>query len=81
MSTAATVNAAAAPKNALDSPPKKDLSGLIPYLRRYTWGIVFGLLVVVLMGIIGNVVPLAIGIMMIRWRAARRRSSTHRPTG
>jgi ATP-binding cassette subfamily B multidrug efflux pump len=62
MSTAATVNAAAS-KNTLDSPPKKDLSGLIPYLRRYTGGIIFGLLVVVLMGIIGNVLPLAIGIM------------------
>lgn len=63
MSTAATVNAGAAPKNTIDSPPKKDLSGLIPYLRRYTGSIVFGLLVVVLMGIIGNVLPLAIGIM------------------
>ncbi|GAC1619027.1 MAG: ABC transporter ATP-binding protein [Candidatus Acidiferrum sp.] len=56
MSTAATVNT-------LDSPPKKDLSGLIPYLRRYPGAIVFGLLVVALMGIIGNVLPLAVGIM------------------
>src|SRR5207244_2906685 len=32
-------------------------------LRRYTWSIVFGLFMVVLMGIIGNVLPLAIGIL------------------
>jgi ATP-binding cassette subfamily B protein len=35
----------------------------MPYLRRYTGGIIFGLLTVLLMGIIGNVLPLAIGIM------------------
>jgi ATP-binding cassette subfamily B protein len=63
MSTAAVSHATTAPKSSLDSPPKKDLSGLFPYLRRYTGGIVYGLLVVVLMGIIGNVLPLAIGIM------------------
>ena len=43
--------------------PKKDLSGLMPYLRRYTGGIVVGLLTVLLMGIIGNVIPLATGVM------------------
>ena len=43
--------------------PKKDLSGLFPYLRRYTAGIIFGLFTVVLMGIIGNVLPLATGVM------------------
>src|SRR6202022_1412685 len=63
MSTAAAVNAGNASAKSLDSPPKKDLSGLIPYLRRYTGAIVFGLVVVGLMGIIGNVLPLAIGIM------------------
>ena len=47
----------------LDCPPKKDLSGLVPYLRRYTGAIVFGLFTVVLMGIIGNVLPLATGVM------------------
>jgi len=47
----------------LDAPPDKDLRGLVPYLRRYTGGIVFGLLTVVLMSIIGNVLPLATGIM------------------
>src|SRR6202171_2767648 len=62
MSTAA-VNAGTASAKSLDLPPKKDLSGLIPYLRRYTGAIIFGLVVVVLMGVIGNVLPLAIGIM------------------
>ena len=45
------------------APPKKDLSGLMPYLRRYTFSIVVGLLVVLLMGIIGNVIPLATGVI------------------
>src|SRR5436309_6412126 len=46
-----------------EPPPSKGLRGLLPYLRRYTWSIVFGLFMVVLMGIIGNVLPLAIGIL------------------
>jgi ATP-binding cassette subfamily B protein len=45
------------------APPKKDLSGLMPYLRRYTWPIIIGLVVVALMGIIGNVIPLATGVI------------------
>jgi ATP-binding cassette subfamily B protein len=63
MSSAATSNTAGASKNTLDTPPKKDLSGLLPYLRRYPGSIIFGLFMVVLMGIIGNVLPLATGIM------------------
>jgi ATP-binding cassette subfamily B protein len=63
MSASGTSNAAAASKNRPDSPPKKDLSGLLPYLRRYTGGIIFGLFMVLLMGVIGNVLPLATGIM------------------
>src|SRR6266516_3223615 len=35
----------------------------MPYLRRYPWSIVLGLLVVLLMGIIGNVIPLATGVI------------------
>ena len=35
----------------------------MPYLRRYTGGIVYGLFMVLLMGIIGNVLPLATGVM------------------
>ena len=58
----ATANRAA-PKADRPSPPKKDLSGLMPYLRRYPGGIFIGLLTVVLMGIIGNALPLATGVM------------------
>src|SRR6202521_1482428 len=50
-------------KNSGGSPPNKDLRVLMPYLRRYPGGIVFGLLTVVLMGIVGNVLPLATGVM------------------
>ena len=46
-----------------NSSSSKGLFGLMPYLRRYTWSIVFGLFMVILMGIIGNVLPLAIGIL------------------
>jgi len=45
------------------APPKKDLSGLMPYLRRYISPIVIGLIVVLFMGIIGNVIPLATGVI------------------
>src|SRR5258708_37997431 len=45
------------------APPSRGLRGLMPYLRRYTGGIVFGLLTAVLMGIVGNVLPLATGVM------------------
>ncbi len=45
------------------APPKMDLSGLVPYLRRYTLAIILGLIVVVLMGIIGNLIPLATGVI------------------
>jgi len=39
------------------------MSGLMPYLRRYPVGIFVGLLTVVLMSIVGNILPLATGIM------------------
>jgi ATP-binding cassette subfamily B protein len=51
------------PKGNRESRPGKGLRGLMPYLRRYPGGIVFGLLTVVLMGIVGNVLPLATGVM------------------
>ena len=35
----------------------------MPYLRRYIWAIVLGLFGVLLMGIIGNVIPLATGVI------------------
>src|SRR5216684_324149 len=63
MSTVPSANANRAPEAARKSLPKKDLSGLMPYLRRYPGGIVFGLLTVVLMGVVGNVLPLATGVM------------------
>ena len=61
-------NSAALGTNAnAETPPKvsawKNLRGLFPYLRRYTGGITLGLIALALMGIVGNVVPLAIGII------------------
>src|SRR5690348_17903036 len=63
MSEATTRASATASNAGQDPPPSKDLRGLMPYLRKYTWSIVFGLFLVALMGIIGNVLPLAIGIL------------------
>ncbi|HWT87900.1 MAG TPA: ABC transporter ATP-binding protein [Candidatus Angelobacter sp.] len=42
---------------------KKDLSGLMPYLKRYKSGIVIGLVSVVIMSILGTVIPLATGVI------------------
>ena len=50
-------------KKASPPPVDKGLQGLLPYLRRYTGRIIFGLLMVLLMSIIGNVVPLATGVI------------------
>jgi ATP-binding cassette subfamily B protein len=63
MSKAHPSTANRAPEADRPSVPKKDLSGLMPYLRRYPIGILVGLLTVVLMGIIGNALPLATGVM------------------
>jgi len=63
MSAAAPATGNRASEAARPSPPKKDLSGLMPYLRRYPIGIVVGLFMVVLMGIVGNALPLATGVM------------------
>ena len=43
--------------------PKKDLRGLMPYLKRYKGGMVLGLCAVVLMGLLGNIIPLATGVI------------------
>jgi len=69
MSAAATTGAALETKAATaKQQPKvsawKNLRGLFPYLRRYPGGLALGLLATVLMGIIGNVVPLATGIII-----------------
>ena len=41
----------------------KNLRGLLPYLGRYKGAIALGLLTLLLMGLIGNIVPLATGII------------------
>ena len=61
--SAATATGNQGSEAAKKSPPKKDLSGLMPYLRRYPGGIVIGLLMAVLMSLIGNALPLAIGVL------------------
>jgi ATP-binding cassette subfamily B multidrug efflux pump len=69
MSAAATTSAALENKAAAaKQPPKvsawKNLRGLFPYLRRYKGGIALGLFALALMGVVGNVVPLATGIII-----------------
>src|SRR5881275_2064437 len=63
MSQATTRANAPASNAGQEPPPSKDLRGLMPYLRRYTWSIVFGLVTVFLMGVVTNVLPLATGVM------------------
>ena len=63
MSQATTRARTAGTNSGAEQPASNGLLGLMPYLRRYTWSIVFGLSMVVLMGIIGNALPLAIGVM------------------
>ena len=68
MSAAATTSAALGTKAVANEPPKvsawKNLRGLFPYLRRYKGGIALGLFALALMGVVGNVVPLATGIII-----------------
>jgi ATP-binding cassette subfamily B protein len=68
MSAAATTSAALSTKAAANEPPKasawKNLRGLFPYLRRYKGGLTLGLVALALMGVVGNVVPLATGIII-----------------
>src|ERR1700736_4989964 len=68
MSAAATTSAALGTKAVANEPPKvsswKNLRGLFPYLRRYKGGITLGLFALALMGVVGNVVPLATGIII-----------------
>lgn len=63
MSEATTRANAPASKAGQDPPPSKGLLGLMPYLQRYTWSIIFGLLMVFLMGVVSNILPLATGIL------------------
>jgi ATP-binding cassette subfamily B multidrug efflux pump len=65
MSTAATATQSATQKKtAPKSSAMKNLRGLVPYLGRYKSAIALGLITLALMGIIGNVVPLATGIIV-----------------
>jgi ATP-binding cassette subfamily B multidrug efflux pump len=65
MSAAAPANAGRTPagKAAPKSSAMENLAGLRPYLRRYPGGITIGLITLVLMGVVGNVIPLATGIL------------------
>jgi len=64
MSAAATTRPAGeATKQAAKTSSGKNLSGLLPYLGRYKGAIALGLLTLVLMGLIGNIVPLTTGII------------------
>ena len=65
MSAAASTvaGASSAAKKMPRSSTRRDLQGLFPYLRRYKGGIAVGLVAVLLMGFIGNVIPLATGII------------------
>src|SRR5260370_2615625 len=63
MSTVPSAITNRAPEAARQSRPKKDLSGLMPYLRRYPFGIFIGLFMAVLMSFIGNALPLATGVI------------------
>jgi ATP-binding cassette subfamily B protein len=65
MSAAASTisGAGTAAKKAPPASTGNDLRGLFPYLRRYKGGIAIGLLAVVVMGVVGNIIPLATGII------------------
>ena len=64
MSRAATTRpAGVAAKNAPKVSAGKNLRGLLPYLGRYKGAIALGLLTLLLMGLIGNLVPLTTGII------------------
>jgi ATP-binding cassette subfamily B multidrug efflux pump len=81
-STATTANAAtanAARKNPPASSAGKNLLGLLPYLGRYPGAIALGMLVLVLTSVVGNIIPLATGVMtdIIAGSAHPFETSTH----
>src|SRR5271156_5165140 len=68
MSAATTAKQATSPPPSETNKPQKttsvqNLLGLRPYLKRYPGAIALGLATLVLMGVIGNVIPLATGIL------------------
>jgi ATP-binding cassette subfamily B multidrug efflux pump len=62
MSTSATVRATTKPAKKKVS-AGKNLSGLLPYLGRYKGAIAFGLLTLIVMGLVGSIVPLTTGVI------------------
>src|SRR5215468_3942590 len=60
---AANPDGGATAKKATKVSSWSNLRGLVPYLARYKSAIAFGLLTLLLMGLIGNVVPLTTGII------------------
>ncbi len=46
-----------------DKPARKNLAGLWPYLARYKGGVILGMLTLTLTGLVGNIVPLVIGLI------------------
>src|SRR5215469_15947834 len=66
MSTAATTMNSAAAHTAKKTPQPSgwaNLRGLGPYLKRYPGAITFGMLALVLTSVVGNVIPLATGVI------------------
>ena len=60
--TVSQTNAPAKPKGAR-VPGWKQLIRLMPYLGRYKGGMTIGLITLVAMGIVGNIVPLIMGVI------------------
>ncbi len=63
MSTAGTVASTSETKKATRTSAWRNLLGLVPYLGRYKGPIAAGLLLLMLMGIVQNIIPLASGII------------------
>jgi ATP-binding cassette, subfamily B, multidrug efflux pump len=61
--TATTAQAGERTKAAAKTSSWKNLRGLLPYLGRYKGAIALGLVTLALMGLIGNLVPLATGVI------------------
>jgi ATP-binding cassette subfamily B multidrug efflux pump len=64
--TTATTAGTKAPANAAKAKPPSswaNLLGLVPYLKRYPGGIALGMLCLLLTSLVGNVIPLATGVM------------------
>ncbi len=73
MSAPATTRPANTPaKTKAKVSARKNLRGLLPYLGKYKGAIVFGFLTLALMTLIGNIVPLATGIITDTLAGSRR---------